>query len=115
MPRWYMEFQCYSNPQRIIEGIRRIVKRNNLGEIVPVVRVEKSVQHVLFYLFTSIESTTLGEIPAVVQYILLYLPVLRTRLPGSFTYEEIQGMVEGEHGCSQLYTYYSIQSFAISP
>lgn len=96
MPRWYMGFRCYGKPQMILGDITKVVQRNNLGNIVPVVKVERSVQHGPFYLFAAIESSALGEVPGVVQSTLLHLPALKTRLPGFFTFEEIRGMVEGE-------------------
>ena len=113
MPRWYMGFQCYGKSQMILQDIRRVVQRYNLGDIVPVVKVEKSVQYGPFYLFAAIESSTLGEVPGVVQSTLLHLPALKTRLPGFFTYEEIRGMIEGEldvHNYARAIPYKHLQS-----
>src|SRR5205809_4608706 len=97
MPRWYKGFYCYGKPQKVVEDIRKMVHWNHLGNIVPVVRVEKQAKHGRFLLFLAIESAVLGEIPEHAKSALLYHPILKTPIPKpSFNYEEIRTTVGAE-------------------
>src|SRR5712691_4989081 len=96
MPRWYQGFECYGKPSNIVDNIRNIVRWNDLGNMVPVVRVEKQAKRGRFLLFLAIESTALGEIPERVSSTVLHLPALKVPIRKPFDYEEIRSAVDAE-------------------
>jgi len=96
MPRWYKGFYCYGKPQKVVEDIRKMVHWNHLGNIVPVVRVEKRAEKGRFFLFLAVESPALGEMPEKVKTTLLLHPSLKTPIPKPFDYEEIKTAVDAE-------------------
>lgn len=119
MPRWYRGFDCYGKPESVVENIGKLVQRNNLSNVVPVVRVEKQAGHGQFLLFLAIESPIVGEIPERVQSTLLHLPILKKPYLEPFTYEEIRSTVGAKlefdvHNYAQSipYPYKRFQSFS---
>ena len=98
--RWYQGFSYRGNPQELIKQISEQVQRHNLGNFVPLLRVEKGVKsRKQFYFFLALESLQKGDIPTEVQSTLLKLPFFKSTIPGnpSFSYEEIKSMVGVAH------------------
>ncbi|MEH1768412.1 MAG: hypothetical protein V7L27_29600 [Nostoc sp.] len=98
--RWYKGFSYRGNPQELIEQISKQVQRHNLGNFVPLLRVEKGVKsRKPFYFFLALESLQKGDIPTEVQSTLLKLPFFKSTIPGnpSFSYEQIKPMVGVAH------------------
>ncbi|NJK82062.1 MAG: hypothetical protein HC914_20285 [Chloroflexaceae bacterium] len=73
------------------------VQQNDLGHLVPVVRVEKRAGRGGYYLFLAIESSVIGEVPEEVQSSLLRFHLLGHALDQPFTFDEIRQMVGAEH------------------
>ena len=73
-----------------------MVHLNQLGNIVPVVRVEKQAKKGRFLLFLAVESSALGEMPERVKTTLLLHPLLKTPISQPFGYEEIRTTVGAE-------------------
>src|SRR5260370_11615227 len=96
MPRWYQGFECYGKPSNVVDTIRNIVRWNDLGNTVPVVRVEKEAKRGRFLLFLAIENSIRGEVPEGVRATVFHLPALRTPIPKPFDYEEISSAVGAE-------------------
>jgi len=98
MPRWYKGFQCGGvEPQVLVDQIAKQVQRNDLGRLVPVVRVEKRARRSGYYLFLGIESPVIGQVPEEVQPLLRCFPQIGHALNQPFTFDEIRPMVGAEH------------------
>ncbi|WP_257235882.1 hypothetical protein [Nostoc sp. 'Peltigera malacea cyanobiont' DB3992] len=98
--RWYKGFSYRGNPQELIEQISKQVQRHNLGNLVPLLRVEKGVKsRKPFYFFLALESLQKGEIPTEVQSTLLQLSFFASAIKGSpsLSYEQIKSMVGVAH------------------
>jgi hypothetical protein len=56
--RWYKGFNCAGiTPERLVDQVAGIVRRQQLGAVVPVVRCEKRAGRArMFYFFMAIES-----------------------------------------------------------
>ncbi|MCC5637615.1 hypothetical protein LC593_17570 [Nostoc sp. CHAB 5844] len=94
--RWYQGFSYRGNPQELIKQISEQVQRHNLGNFIPLLRVEKGVKsRKQFYFFLAFESLQKGDIPTEIKSTLLKLSFFKSPIPGnrSFSYEEIKPMV----------------------
>lgn len=105
--RWYMGFKQTTGkrgckPLQLVETITKEVKRHNLGEYIPLLRIEKKPKGE-YYFFLAIESEMKGEIPKpIVDSKLLDLELFKcaaTRKGNRniFTFEEIKRMVGAVH------------------
>lgn len=98
MPRWYKGFRCGGiKPETLVERIEKQVQQNDLGHLVPVVRLEKRARPNGYYLFLGIESPVIGQIPEAVQSLLLCSPSIGDPIPEPFTFDQIRSMVGAEH------------------
>ncbi len=96
MSRWYAGFRCYGKPDVVIDVVERIILRDNLGGVVPLVRVEKGVDRGQeFYLFLAIEGDEIGEVPDELEP-LLDLQMLGERAEGHFSLDDITSMAGPE-------------------
>jgi len=103
--RWYKGFSYRGNPQELIKQISEQVQLHNLGNLVPLLRIEKGVRsRKPFYFFLAVESLQKGCIPPEVQSTLLQLSFFKSPISGnpSFNYEEIKPMVGVAH---EVYEY----------
>lgn len=86
-----------TSPQLLVEQVAGIVRRNQLGSLVPVVRYEKRTgRSRMFYFFMAIESESENIIPDPVHSTLLQLSYFRSPLPGGFKLDQIRSMVSAE-------------------
>ncbi|MEF3274071.1 MAG: hypothetical protein K6356_06645 [Chloroflexus sp.] len=98
MPRWYKGFHCSGlKPQRLINQLALLIQRYDLGDLVPVIRVEKQAGPGGYYFFLAIESPVVGQIPEKVQELLFQNALLRDAIEQPFTFNEIRSMVSAEH------------------
>jgi hypothetical protein len=105
MPRWYLGFYCWAkNRQLQANRFAEQVQHHDLGNHIPVMRVEKGLKQGEFYLFLAIESQSIGAVPDAVQHVLPLFSSLGTPIqkPGSslfesFTLDQIRNMVGVEH------------------
>lgn len=98
--RWYKGFYYSGNPQELVKQISEQVQRHNLGNFVPLLRVEKGVKaRKQFCFFLAIESSQQGEIPTEVKSTLLQLSYFKYPIRGihSLSYEQIKPMVGVAH------------------
>jgi hypothetical protein len=93
MPRWYKGFQCGRiEPQTLVERIKKQVQQNDLGHLIPVVRVEKRPRRGGYYLFLGIESPVIGQVPEEVQPLLRCFHQIGHALDQPLTFDEIRLM-----------------------
>jgi hypothetical protein len=93
MPRWYKGFQCGRiEPQTLVERIKKQVQQNDLGHLIPVVRVEKRPRRGGYYLFLGIESPVIGQVPEEVQPLLRCFLQIGHALDQPLTFDEIRLM-----------------------
>jgi hypothetical protein len=93
MPRWYKGFQCGRiEPQTLVERIKKQVQQNDLGHLIPVVRVEKRPRRGGYYLFLGIESPVIGQVPEEVQPLLRCFHQIGHALDQPLTFDEIRPM-----------------------
>ncbi|MDP9368659.1 MAG: hypothetical protein M3Q03_10360 [Chloroflexota bacterium] len=96
MSRWYAGFRCYGKPDVVINVVERIILRDNLGGVVPLVRIEKGVDRGQeFYLFLAIEGDQPGSVPDELGP-LLDLQMLGDRAEGHFSLDDITSMAGPE-------------------
>jgi len=121
MARWYKGFRCKGNPENIRELVVKQVHENGLAGFVPSVKPEKlqkrkskkrassrkTSSNIEFYLFISVESNEIGQLPSVVasklvdfleqreqEYRGRLYKIVQWTIPDGFLYEEIKGMAE---------------------
>lgn len=98
--RWYKGFSYKGNPKELVKQISEQVQGNNLGQFIPLLRVEKGAKpRKQFYFFLAVEGRQKGEVPTEVQSTLLNLSFFQYPIKGSpaFTYEQIKSMVGVAH------------------
>lgn len=94
LQRWYKGFHGFGRPEALIEKISAAVRNLDVGDFIPVVRVQRRA-HGEFYFFVGIQSEEVGKPPSEAERFLA-LPFLGHALPTPFTLADIKGMVGGE-------------------
>ena len=102
MVRWYLGYECRRKPEKLIEQISQIVRKEDLSSEVPLLRIQKEPKPKQgYYFFIAIESKAKGEIPEslersnMLKLDIFKRPVHRRRLP--FDYSQIKAMVGASH------------------
>jgi len=95
MPRWYKAYRCVGKPDAIVQDVGRLVERNDLGQYLPVMRLERKARGE-FYLFLGIESDVEGNLPDKLQEISAILDLRGTPGEGYYTIDQIKTMVTSE-------------------
>ncbi len=94
MSVWYAGFLCNRHRDELISTLSRAIARNDLGDIVPVMQVERRAGR-QFYLFLGINTEIPGVWPSAADALTRPGLLPNNRL-GPFTQDQIRGMCSGD-------------------